>query len=369
MKILVLVAHWDDGFGVARVARAQVERLAARGHEVVIGCFSRRMAAPPSVPVVQIPWKAWGLRTFLEQGGWDHVIAHTQEFMEAIAGCSGPVRIIYDHGEPPPEYFPAERAAREAIIRRRREHLAPSVDHVICISEFEKRSLGHDAAVVLHNGADHREHRMPATGESPRTAPPWHLLCISRMWAGEREYKGLGDLVPLAAALRPGWVTTLAGRGSEDDRSFFEEVGLQVVLNPSDEELERRIRECDALVSLSRWEGFNLPLVEAGIVGKPAYALDWGAHREVVPYVFSTIEELAGHLRAATRASLDADGASTREFVSRFRWDRNVDQLERSLLDWKRPGTGVKRRAWCVWPVLLGWKLWKVARRLVLRQG
>lgn len=368
MKILVLVAQWDKGFGVARVARAQVERLAARGHEVVVGCFSRGMDAPPMVRVVQIPWKAWGLRTFLEQEGWDHVIAHTQEFMEAIAACSGPVRIIYDHGEPPPEFFPAERTAREAIIRRRSEHLAPSVDHVICISEFEKRSLGHEGALVLHNGADHREHRAATPGKQASAAPPWRLLCISRMWPGEREYKGLGDLVPLAAALRPTWVTTLAGRGSEEDRSFFEEAGLQVVLNPSDEELEGWIRECDALVSLSRWEGFNLPLVEAGIVGKPAYALDWGAHREVVPFVFSTIEELAGHLRAATRESLDADGARTCEFVARFRWDRNVDQLERLLLDWKRRGAGATGRAWRVWPVLLGWKLWGFARRMLLRQ-
>lgn len=365
MRILVLVAHWDGGFGVARVVREQVVRLAARGHDVTVGCMSRLMDAPPGVELVAVPWKAWGLRTYLEEGGWDCVVAHTQDFMEAIASCTGPVRILYDHGEPPPDFFPEERVVREAAIRRRKEYLAPAVDHVVCISEFMRRSIGIADALVVHNGADHLE--VVERKSPPRAlAEPLRLLCISRMGRGERTYKGLTDLVTLAASLKPEWATTLAGRGSPQDREELEAQGLEVVSNPSDAEMAGLIADCDALVSLSRWEGFNLPLVEAGIAGKAAYALDHGPHREVVPIVFQTVEEMGSYLASVTRGRLAEDGKRTREHVSRFRWDRNVDLLEDHLQEWTR-GRTCRTPSWRIASIRLTWWIWGEARRLAGR--
>lgn len=367
MRTLILVAHWSKGFGVARVVGEQALRLAERGHHVTIGCLSCSLPAPTGVDLVQIPWKRWGLRWFIERGGWDHVIAHTQEFMEALHACSGPVRILYDHGEPPPRYFPQgrERTQREGLIHRRREVLAPAMDHVVCISEFMRSDLGLESAIVIHNGADHLEKPPSSTQEIP--GDRFRLLCISRMGEGEREYKGLNDLARLAEDISSKWITTVAGRGTSADAEALSRPCLQVVLDPSDAELGALIQDCDALVSLSRWEGFNLPLVEAGMSGKPGYALDHGAHREVTPFAFGSLEFLRGHLADSTRTSLREDGRRMLEHVDRFRWDRNVDELESRLESWKRrePGRGS--------PILVAalrvaWALWQQARTWARRE-
>lgn len=47
-------------------------------------------------------------------------------------------------------------------------------------------------------------------------------------------------------------------------------------------ELGYLYNECDVYLSASTWEGFNLPIVEAQLLGKPVVAFDICAHNEVV---------------------------------------------------------------------------------------
>ncbi|MBW2989895.1 glycosyltransferase family 4 protein, partial [Candidatus Woesearchaeota archaeon] len=49
-----------------------------------------------------------------------------------------------------------------------------------------------------------------------------------------------------------------------------------------DEELPEHYAACDAYVTASLWEGFDLPAAEAQAMGKPVVAFDAGAHKEVV---------------------------------------------------------------------------------------
>jgi 1,2-diacylglycerol 3-alpha-glucosyltransferase len=50
----------------------------------------------------------------------------------------------------------------------------------------------------------------------------------------------------------------------------------------SDKELPQYYAAADVYVTASLWEGYDMPLVEAQAVGKPAVAFDAGAHREVL---------------------------------------------------------------------------------------
>lgn len=52
--------------------------------------------------------------------------------------------------------------------------------------------------------------------------------------------------------------------------------------NLSDSELGYVYRNSDVYVTATTWEGFNLPLVEAQMLGKPVVAFDIGPHKEVV---------------------------------------------------------------------------------------
>lgn len=50
----------------------------------------------------------------------------------------------------------------------------------------------------------------------------------------------------------------------------------------ADEELPAYYCSCDVYVTCSMWEGFNIPIVEANAVGKPAVAFNVGSHPEVL---------------------------------------------------------------------------------------
>lgn len=91
---------------------------------------------------------------------------------------------------------------------------------------------------------------------------------------------------------------------------------------PDDEELVEVMRRCDAGVSLSLWEGFNLPLAEMQWLGKKALALNLGAHPEVIAhpwYLPETVDEMA------SKVTLVLMGRDLPSSV-----------LEPALADWKK---------------------------------
>jgi glycosyltransferase involved in cell wall biosynthesis len=85
--------------------------------------------------------------------------------------------------------------------------------------------------------------------------------------------------------------------------------------------LQGVMAQVDAGVSVSLWEGFNLPLAEMQWIGKPVVVFDAGAHPEVVahPYFLAPdvellVERLAGcllgnALRHAERVSIRVPAA------------------------------------------------------------
>jgi glycosyltransferase involved in cell wall biosynthesis len=89
---------------------------------------------------------------------------------------------------------------------------------------------------------------------------------------------------------------------------------------------------CSAFLSLSHAEGFNMPLVEAGIAGCQIVCSDLPIHRSVAPQdsVFmnarASLAEVAAMIRqAAARPRVDRPA-----YRARFSWDevaRNVSAL------------------------------------------
>ena len=64
----------------------------------------------------------------------------------------------------------------------------------------------------------------------------------------------------------------------------------------SDDDLQTLMDLSDVGVSVSLWEGFNLPLVEMQLLKKPVYVFHVGAHPEVVIdpyYLCDSLEELS----------------------------------------------------------------------------
>lgn len=101
----------------------------------------------------------------------------------------------------------------------------------------------------------------------------------------------------------------------------------------SDEEYERLLSECTALVTLSREEGYGLPLVEAMSMGTPVIATDMPIFREVAEdaALYASADDAQGF--ADQVRTLDEPGAwkeySQRavERAAHYSWEQSAQQL------------------------------------------
>ena len=151
-------------------------------------------------------------------------------------------------------------------------------------------------ATVSHTTADlMRKHRLtrrrvglvsnaPSGGfarRDPRKLPKKTLLYMGSFM----EYKNVQTLVKAMAEL-PGYELHLLSKIAPQRKAELQQLvpaGAQVVFHEgvSDQEYEVLLGECTALVTLSREEGYGLPLVEAMAMGTPVVVTDMPIFREV----------------------------------------------------------------------------------------
>jgi len=106
---------------------------------------------------------------------------------------------------------------------------------------------------------------------------------------------------------------------------------------PDDEELNELMKEVDLGLSLSLWEGFNLPLAEMQWIGKPALVFAVGAHPEVVAHPWylcvDTLEmsKKAAQLMRGQGLQPVVMADSLKRFRDYFRWSRFIDEFAHIL--------------------------------------
>lgn len=137
--------------------------------------------------------------------------------------------------------------------------------------------------------------------------------------------KVAGDLAFVVVG-RPGWGDTVDRlKSAARDRLVW-------LTDADDAQLAWLYANCAAFLSLSHAEGFNMPLVEAGIAGCPVVCSDLPIHRAVAPDgatfvdAGASLAEVAAMVRRAA-AQPRVDRAAYR---ARFSWDevaRNVAAL------------------------------------------
>lgn len=106
---------------------------------------------------------------------------------------------------------------------------------------------------------------------------------------------------------------------------------------PDDQELIEIMGCVDLGLSLSLWEGFNLPLAEMQWAGRPALALDMAAHPEVVAHPWYLCRDTVEMIAKATEL-LDGKGPeraavadSLEKFRRHFQWDRFISEYSRII--------------------------------------
>lgn len=172
-----------------------------------------------------------------------------------------------------------------------------------------------------------------STPRDPQSAPEKSLTYMGSFM----PYKNVETLILGMAAL-PGFTLNLLSRITPARRAELEAlvpVGASVVFHNgvSDAEYGGLLRRTTALVSLSRAEGYGLPLVEAMAVGTPVVVADTPIFREVGGTAARYVPaDSASGFAAAVRSLADPDAwaaistASVAQAAT-FSWDDSAREL------------------------------------------
>jgi len=385
-RVLICNERFLARFGVDRILVLLAEHLAALGMEVSFACLrsDRAVLARISAEVEEIavpegldPGAADAFVSEYLRNRWrentpDVVITGGWPFFGAAAAADGMglSSIFIDAGAVPHEGFPHHALQSQLELRRLRQLMLPAIGRILPISDFIRRSQtqfdrGSDRGVhTVLLGGDHLEGRTFDAGgvsDDERAIIAGLEALAAR---GRRLLMALGRYESFGyknSAAAFGVLRSLVGRGC--DAHLIVLAGAEAVEPPadlagritflktiSDAALQAIMALSDIGLSLTRWEGFNLPLAEMQWLGKPVLAYNIGAHPEVAaePWFLS---EAPAELVAKAMALLDGTepvhlkaGAHVERFRRRFRWRDVLDRWTEFVLLPPLPQTEPARR-------------------------
>jgi len=334
-RALLLSCFMLRGYGVSVVAEELQKRLSRHGWDLHIGYLDSDSDGG-EFRRVYMPADAREVLAYCARERIDVVIAQTSPYFEILPELAGDVpTVCFEHGDPTPEFFTAEAGSRAEVKEHKIREVYPKVSDVWTISHFLRHDIGWLSAKVTPNGADHVE--VVNADRTGRTGPV-KVGFLARLGALEAEYKGNDLLIDLALRFVGDDRVEFAvmGRGTAADAVPFEQAGISVALNATDEERARFFGDIDVFLSASRWEGFNLPLVEAQHSGCAAMAFDVGAHPETTPYVVGSLREAEVLIRhwVDDRDALADAALRCQQFVDeRFTWGASAQRFAQLLED------------------------------------
>ena len=341
IKIGLFLETLGLGFGVSVVVKEQVKFLLSENYKITLFFIEGEgwNLSHPNLKVIRVRRHFVGIKPLIKSLGCNILIAHTSPFFELFTQLDSRYKkIIWEHGNPPAHLFPkGERDRRQKEIDNKKQNVYEYADEIVCISEFIRNEIGTEAEVI-YNGIDH----LSSNRRDANKVDKIKIISISRLSVEESNYKGTLEFVELANQIkleRPNWEFVLIGKGSEADAKFWRSKGVHVANSISDDDLILLIKESSALISLSKWEGFNLPLVEAQYYGLPALALDYGAHKEVTPWLYSSIDELYKDLLRDDFFSESEKKRKSQQFLEEFTW---VEHGKRMLLLLEKLSSSIK---------------------------
>lgn len=340
-RVLILSDVHATGHGVPVVIKQHADYLAAQGWTVFVGgalkpneitydgCLRVYLDGPVEA------------QSFAYQADVDCVIIHTIPYFAMFRNMSGaPRRVIFDHGEPPPPWFPDQRA-RE-IVDGEKQFSYRLADLVLTNTSTVKDEIHYDRAEVAGLGNSHlaiwddaHAARRAAIRARLGLADKIVVLNVCRFHKAERRYKGIGDYVALQQAVAtddPALAARLAfilcGKGSPDDREEMQAAGLTVFASVSDRELIDLYVAADLYVNFSKWEGFNLGIAQALAMGLEVVASDIPAHRQ---FPIATADDPADRTSLLAAAAARHDSGRDRRAVL-LPWEPLLEWLRDRLI-------------------------------------
>ena len=343
-------------FGVDRFLVLLARHLVQSGNEVSFACLrcDRAMLLPitPEITILEVPpgldmagtearvlgemARRWERRRphVVVTGGWP--------FFETAARASafGVKSIFIDAGAVIQDALPDALLPIQLELRRIRQLTLPLLDRVFPISDFirssqtelDRGSNGGVRTVLL--GADHMSLATFGTGESPTILETLDaatrrdeqlILVLGRFeLTGYKNSLAAYELLRLVRQKVPKTRLLILDAGQDCRVPADLAPSVELLGTPADLTLQEIMRRCAAGVSMSLWEGFNLPLAEMQWLESPVFAFNIGAHPEIVvdPWLLSdNLAEMAAKTVMLLEGRMPLDLAPRYQaFRERRRW-------------------------------------------------
>lgn len=365
MKIGFVTERMILGFGVDLVIHQLASGLSRRGHRVTVytprsdgtyegqGYTIRHVPVEATSAVREYELRATAAAHVILEGNEDVLVLCTFPFF-ALAPRLAPFLpcLAMDHGVVPADGVPfyLRRAFARVARSQYRDHL-PHVSQVVTVSNFLRDGFPahiRDKTAVIYNGVDH----YPIPSPEEVTAFRRRLgigerdvmwLYVGRINPRAQPYKGTSELVALYRRLsrtNPAIRLVMAGFGDEQDARWLRKAGVIPCISAPPGEMPLLFGAADLYVTASRWEGFDLPLVEAQRFGRPVVAYRIGAHPEVVRAGETgfLVDDSRAFEEAVGRLTVDAAmrremGAKASAWAAGFCWNRSVGRFEEMLIE------------------------------------
>ena len=308
MKIAFITERMILGFGVDLVVDNTAQGLSKLGHDVTVfainidGTFNDRGYKVKKIPcpLVWNPLKQelFALRAlpFVKnlESEFDVFLIETFPFYFYPMFLSKPC-IIVDHGVSSGVGMDWKTKVRlgYSLITKNLLHL-PFADKIITVSDYLKKSLPfylQSKTDFIHNGVDHYLVKKNVDLDSSKLRKSLGikndeklLLYVGRLNHDKQPYKGVNDLLEIYKKVHKKnrkIKLLMVGFGDENDKKNLESKGIKVVVKAPVEMMPVIFNAADVYVTASKWEGFDLPLIEANSYKKPSVCYDIGPHKEV----------------------------------------------------------------------------------------
>jgi glycosyltransferase involved in cell wall biosynthesis len=236
------------------------------------------------------------------------------------------------------------RIVQERLRAQRREYL-PEARVVTPISHFVARTqslpdAGYGVDIeMIHLGADHlvggvdqslwQNGHQADVGQNGETHEGPSIINLGRWEVG--NYKNSEGLYPIARqilAVHPKARFSVLATAEELDVPDDLKAHILPLGHPSDADLNALMANADLGISVSRWEGFNLPLAEMQQLRRPVLVLNIGAHPEVVA---TPLQLCSDESDIAAKALQVLAG----ELLSGAEWDAHLDTFQQTFT-WQR---------------------------------
>jgi glycosyltransferase involved in cell wall biosynthesis len=341
------------GYGVELVIDQLARRLTAMGHSVRVYCCMNDGSyseAPYEVVNVEVPsWRSpngyemnafRSIRPMLDEE--DLLVVEAFPFFFTGYSSEKPW-VAVDHGVVPSSWFSgARREWFDCITASQYGKYIPRASAIVSISNFLRKQLPDGLQVkarVIYSGADHYATDFRVNLDGLLGKEGVRVLYVGRS-TDSGPYKDTPRLLESWKAVKEQYPTTkliMVTTCSVEEEEKLRAQGAVVFKNLAPEFMPSILNAASVYATATKWEGFDLPIVEAAYFGVPSVAYDIGAHSEVIVHEKTGLlagneEEFTNYLlKIVSDPSLrNRLGTEARIRAQReFRWDECAQTYER----------------------------------------